>query len=430
MPPADFPSRVTPPVPQARTSVAWNGIVRVLLAAALLAVCWSIVTDPALQWDFRLLYASANAWAHGNNPYDPAVLAPVTHDQTIAYSYPPDTLGVFRVFNALDLHAASHIYLLLQLGLVAALYACWQRFFLAREDRGSAWFAAFCFFGLGGALTVDLRAGNISLLEQTLLWLGLAAHLRGRQGWFCVLLWLAASFKLTLLAFSGLLLIGPVRQWGKFACLWAAMVGRLILNYVFSPTLFFDFVHGLTRLSTNPQEGGKNNPSTPEFLKELVRFSVGPDDEGLARIVALVLYALAAVAVLTLTWRAWRAFGRRWPVDHADGERGVLLVCLYAAAYGLLVPRLKDYSCILLLLPVWRMAKFSLAGKRDAWLALIFAACLSNYSEWFGVYAAYVFLWRYQALALTFAAWALFVHETLTLPAAGEGPLSPPAASP
>lgn len=423
MPPADPPPRASP--------VAWGGIVRALLVAALLAVCWSIVSDPVLQWDFRLLYASAKAWAHGDNPYDPAVLAPVLHDPTIAYSYPPDTLGIFRVFNALDAGAASRVYLLLQLGLVAALYACWQRFFLAREDRDSPWFAAFCFFGLGGALTIDLRAGNISLLEQTLLWLGLAAYLRGRKGWFCVLLWLAASFKLTLLAFSGLLLVEPPRQWGKFACLWAAMAGRLALDYLFSPALLLGFVHGLTRMSTNPQEGGKNNPSMPEFLKDLMRFSLGADDEGLVRIVATVLYALVAVAVLALTWRAWRAINRRWPgaEGNVDGERGVLLVCLYAAAYGLLIPRLKDYSCILLLLPVWRLAKFSLAGKRDAWLALIAAACLSNFSAWFGVYAAYVFLWRYQALAVTFAAWALFVHETLTLsPPPDAGEISPPAA--
>lgn len=407
MPPTDPPPRAV--------SVAWGGIVRVLLAVALLAVCRSIVSDPVLQWDFRLLYASATAWAHGGNPYDPSVLAPVTHDQTIAYSYPPDTLGVFRVFNALEASTASRVYLLFQLALVAALYACWQRFFLAREDRGSPWFAAFCFFGLGGALTVDLRAGNISLLEQTLLWLGLAAYLRGRSGWFCVLLWLAASFKLTLLAFSGLLLIGPTRQWGKFAGLWVAMAGRLALDYLFSPALFLGFLHALTRMRANPNEGGKNNPSMPEFLKDAVRFSVGPDEEGQVRMAAMVLYALVAVAVLVVTWRAWRAINRRWPdAESSDGgERGVLLVCLYAAAYGLLVPRLKDYSCILLLLPVWRMAKFSLAGKRDAWLALIFAACLSNYSDWFGVYAAYVFLWRYQALALTFAAWALFVREIL-----------------
>ena len=392
---------------------------RALLIVALLAVCWSIVSDPALQWDFRLLYVSAQAWAHGVSPYDSAILGPILHDPTIAYSYPPDTLGVFRVFTALDLRTASRVYLLLQLSLVAALYACWQRFFLAREDRGSPWFAAFCFFGLGGALTIDLRAGNVSLFEQTLLWLGLAAYLRGRPGWFGVLLWLASSFKLTLLAFSGLLLVGPIRQWGKFTCLWMAMGGRLALDYLFSPVLFLGFVHGLTRMSANPNEGGKNNPSMPEFLKDVVRFSIGPDEEGQVRVISLVLYALVAIVVLALTWRTWRAINRRSPEDGNNddsGERGVLVVCLYAAAYGLLVPRLKDYSCILLLLPIWRLAKFSLAGKRDAWLAVIAVACLSNFSAWFGVYAAYVFLWRYQALAVTFVAWALFVREILIAP--------------
>ena len=362
MPPADTLPRAAP--------VAWGGIVRVLLAAALLAVCWSIVSDPALNGISACCTFPRRRGRTGSTLMIPPFSARSCMTRPSLISYPPDTLGVFRVFNALDLHTASRVYLSLQLALAASLYACWQRFFLAREDRGSPWFAAFCFFGLGGALTIDLRAGNVSLVEQTLLWLGLAAWLRGRNGWFCVLLWLAASFKLTLLAFSGLLLLGPVRQWGKFAGLWAAMAGRLALDYLFSPALFLGFIQGLTRMSTNPNEGGKNNPSMPEFLKDVVRFSIGPDDEGRVRVISLILYALVAVAVLVLTWRAWRAINRRWP---DDGERGVLLVCLYAAAYGLIVPRLKDYSCILLLLPVWRMAKFSLAGKRDAWLALIAA---------------------------------------------------------
>ena len=176
--------------------------------------------------------------------------------------------------------------------------------------------------------------------------------------------------------------------------------------------MFLGFIHGISRMNANPNEGGKNNPSMPEFLKDLVRFAIGTDDEGQVRAVAMTLYALAAIAILALTCRAWRAIERqRYSGDDNNHERGVLLICLYAAAYGLLVPRLKDYSCILLLLPVWQLAKFSLAGKRDAWLAVIFAACLSNFSFWFGVHAAYVFLWRYEALAMTFAAWALFVRE-------------------
>ena len=395
-----------------------------LLALCLAGACWSILADRALQLDFQVFYASAVAWGRGLNPYVPGVpgrILPVP--DYMPFIYPPDTLPLFRAFTLLPLGAARAVFLVLQLVLAASLFRQWSRVFLEPGDRANPWFAAFCLFGLGSTFLMDLRAGNISLLEQALLWTGLAAYLRGQTGAFCGWLLAAAAFKWTLLGFSVLLLVdGPAarRQPRWFILVWAVMAVRMALDYVASPALFGGYVHALALFSGVP-DTRTGNPSTLEFLRDLVRYNLG---DGAIHDLPWLLPAsyLAAVAgVGIFSWRAWRTLRAR--PDGDASRRGVLLVCLAVLAYGLAVPRLKDYSYILLLVPVWMAAKTALAGRRDAWLAVVVIACVAARSPFGPLGAAYAFLWHYQALMVAYAAWALLVWHI-----AGADRVTPPAA--
>ena len=383
-------------------------VVYVLLAVALAGACGSILADRALQLDFQVFYASAEAWHRGLNPYVPGTpgrILPVP--DYVPFIYPPDTLPLFRVFTLLPLGVAEHVFLALKLVLAGWLFRGWSRVFLEPEDRANPWFAAFCLFGLGSAFLMDLRAGNLSLLEQAFLWTGLAAYLRGRTGAFCVWLLLAAAFKLTLLGFSLLLLLdGPAarRQPRQFALVWAAMAGRMALDYLASPALFDGYVRALVLFSGVPDTRA-GNPSTLEFLRDLLRYNLGDGAIHDFPFLLPALYLAAMAGVGFISWRAWQTLRAQPNTSY----RGVMLVCLAVLAYGLAVPRLKDYSYILLLVPVWTALKTALAGRRDAWLAVVVIACVAARSPFGPLGAAYAFLWHYQALMVAYAAWGLLV---------------------
>ena len=412
---------MSPPVPIAPApgrGVAWGNVIRLLLALALVGCCWSVTGYPDQRQDFLLRYQCVRLWMHGGNPYDPHAIAQFfTRYADNAYVYPPDTLWLFGVFNLLPYPVAALVYLALQLVLAGAVYFCWQRFFLPRGERDSAWFAAFCFFGLRNAVSVDLLTGNISLVEQAFLWFGLAAYLRGRYGWFCVLLFVAGAFKLTLLGFSALLLAAPVRQWGKFVLFWSVLAVRLALGAFFSPVMFANFVHGMRRLSANALEDGSNNPSVRKCLEEIAQYALVLDD-GPARVFVLIAQVLIGAAVVWFSWQAWQVIRQRTAADAGGGgggdpdASGVLTVCLFTVVYALLVPRLKDYSCIVLLLPLWRLARVSFHGRFGTWMAVIALGCLCDHSPWPLLSSVYWFLWRYQAIMLAFVVWVAFVRVT------------------
>ncbi len=384
-------------------------VANVLLLVFLLWSLRTILTTPEMQGDVQLRYHAARVWHDGLNPYDPAVLSRAAGEEfDTAYIYPPDTLPFYDVFAWFGPGGVRFAYLGFQMALFAALLVCWQRFFLEPGDRFHPLFFVLCLAGFSNSLLTDLRVGNISLLEQVLLWWGLAAWLRGRYTLFAVLLFLASACKLTPLAFSVLLLLPPARRWGLFAGVSLAMAARLGLDRWLSPVLFHDFTSALVGGFGGAHDGGRNNPCAIELLKSLAPLfdpSLGED-----RIAAVVrpFYLVLIVVVLGTSFLAWRAICRRPPDGTAnppDDSRGLRLIFLVCLAYTLTVPRMKDYSYILLLPVAWRVGKWTLARHPQASLGFVLLACLTNYSYFDSLQTLYGLLWDYLPYAIAAAAW-------------------------
>lgn len=371
-----------------------------------------ILTNPEWQADARLRHYIAVTWQAGLNPYDPAAVSQVAGEQfNTAYVYPPDVLPLCGLFSGFGLGAVRPLYLGFQLVLLGALLVCWGRFFLDAEDRVSPLFFLLCLLGLNGTLFYELRSGNISLLEQVLLWWGLAAWLRGRHGLFAVLLWLAAACKLTPLAFSVLLLLPPVRRWGLFAAVWLTMFLRLGLDWLCSPRLFGFFVQSLGSTASSQYDVGRNNPCLQEVLRDVFLMCDPTLDRQELNQAMLPVYAVLVLVVFAVSWLAWRAICRRQSGD-MRGRQLVFLTCL---AYALTVPRMKDYSYLLLLPVVWQVGKWFLARDPRAWLLFPVGLCLANYSPFSPVAIPMTFLWLYLPYAAALAAWGLLVHAAFTV---------------
>lgn len=315
---------------------AGGGLALLVAAACALLFVADIWRGPFhLQWDFHTYYHASAAQAAGLDPYDPASISQVSNKRwTPAFLYPPLTLHLFSVFRGLDYPVAARVWLVLKLVLAGVMVLQWHRLF-ARLVPGAV-FAVFLCFALGATFAWDLKAGNISIVEQFLLWTAFGCLLRDRPRAFCALLLAASLFKLTFLAFLPLLLLfDQERKWQCLGVTTAAMAAYLLANHLAAPDQFARYVRQAVTMN---DLGNRHNAGLLAFLKDV---SGGGGQAPLVAYATIVLSVVALVARRLVT---------AWPTLAADRP---LAICLACALYAALMPRMKSYSFIILVLPVF-----------------------------------------------------------------------------
>ena len=197
-----------------------------------------VINRTNFQWDFKKDYYAALAFRTGENPYDVKTLAKLSGGQ---YSYPPLTLYAFVPFTYVNFETANLWYFHIKLMILFLLLMAWSRYFL--HEKTNLTFALFSLFAFNSTLYLDIRSGNINLLEQLLLWAAFYAFVSARHIWFCILLVLASVFKIQPLLFIGLLFFPYERKNGKLiAGTILFFAGYLLLSYILYPGLFAHFV--------------------------------------------------------------------------------------------------------------------------------------------------------------------------------------------
>ncbi|NQT39415.1 MAG: DUF2029 domain-containing protein [Planctomycetes bacterium] len=300
----------------------------VLLAALLVAlVAWD--TDRR-QWDFKIYYHAATVHAAGSNPYD----APAA-DVDLHYVYPPLSLYVFRPFTLLQPSTAYHVFLALKCAAALVLLWIWQRYFL-REDRGPI-FWLFALLAFHSAVGCDLVAGNISIFEQLALWTAFACFLDDRPLPFCGLIVAVALFKITPIVFLVLLPLSTIRRrWAWLGGSLAIFVAVLAVQYMATPQLLADFWRNASALD----ERGAINPATLAAVRDVTERLALPSATAWAAWIVLV------TGVAATSWLAWRKLRTEKFADQRQ-----LLLFLTCLSLVLVMPRMKNYSYILLIVP-------------------------------------------------------------------------------
>lgn len=319
----------------------------VVVAALLLALCAGFfMRTKRLQWDLKVYLLCSRTLASGGDPY---ASMPVLDDVSYQCLYPPLATDLYRPFaaasDAWGHETGERLWAALKVLSLFLMLWVWRRWVLRPgPDLPRVLFAAVAY---GTPFWSDFRSGNASSFEHLVLWGGLAAFVAGKDFLFASLIAVAAQPKLLPVAFLPLLLVHAKPRWRVFLGGCVLALALFALNEAVHPGLLKGFFRQLADPSQPWRyERGPNNCSVVGFLQHVLETAWG--DRRLAASWAMRLDVLWAAAVVSLTGLSLRRILKDGGGEE-DKRRRVMM--LFIAAYALVVPRLKDYSFLLLIPP-------------------------------------------------------------------------------
>ncbi len=376
---------------------AWRRAAWAALALLALAVVLAVAVRPErFQWDFRTYWLAARVQAEGGNPYDPASLARLAGEPIeLPFLYPPATLSLFGMFARLPYPSAYAAWLVFKLAALAALLVLWRHRLPPVLDPLAL--AAAALLGFGAAAVWDLQSGNVSALEQLLLWGALACFIAGRALGFGLLLAAAAVPKMAPLALLPLAWWLPASRARRLAVLAGApaLCGALLLG---PSGLRAEWLAALAGQAAAPLPTGPVNPSALALIGEAAARAAGGPGRQTPLVAALFAAYAALIAAISLP--ALRRLARA-------GDRAALAAAALIV-YSLLSPRFMIYAYISVV-PAVLLLWHRLAAGRDARAALLALLCLPGVARLplgLGTAADH-----YGPLLLNLAAWLLYVHQ-------------------
>lgn len=383
-------------------------VVGIGLLYALILIGSTLVLPESYQWDFRTYYYAGKAHAQGLNPYSPEDLQTIAGgNQLLKFVYPPATLAVFRPLAALPYETAYYVWLVLKLIAAGALLFIWRCYLF--KDEPPIPLALFSLLSFGSTIAIDFLAGNVSLIEQALLWTGIACLLTRCPMLFAALTVAASMFKLTPIVFLLLLpAIGVRNAWRHLSAALAAFVGLLGAQYALMPvdwSRFWVAASGIT-------EGGmQGNPSTLSFVNDVLARISSWLDSGAWQGVAIGVYALLGITILAVTFTAWQRW--RYAGGQIPGGDRLVPIFLFTATYAITAPRFKSYSFILVLPAAFYVIRR--IGHKPMFYALIALLLLTVHTPLpvrLPTQDVINIFWLYYPLLLAVFVWAVLVQGT------------------
>ena len=324
------------------------------LAALFVGVAFRVDTVKT-QWDLKVYMECSRALASGGDPYTTYPLFNGDHFQCL---YPPLIMDLYRPFNfvstKLNGDEGERLWAVLKvLSMVLMLWLWRERILRPGHDLRRLVFAGIAY---GSPFWSDFRAGNAGSFEHVIIWAAFAAFIAERDLLFAVLIAAAAQPKLLPLAFLPLLLAKSKPNARSFAIGGVLSVAAFSLNELIHPGLLKEFFHQLG----DPHqpwhyERGPNNCAFVGLIQHVLetawhdrRLEMTWYDRGRAMHWAMRVNAVWSIGIASAT--AW-SLNNLWRGPGAEKDKRRAAVMLYAAAYALMAPRLKDYSFLLLIPP-------------------------------------------------------------------------------
>jgi hypothetical protein len=317
----------------------------VSLAALIVAVAFRVDTKKT-QWDLKVYMECSRTLAAGSDPYKSRPLFNGDHFQCL---YPPLIMDLYRPFNVITSQLGEGVgerfwAVLKVLSMVLILWLWRDSILTPGRDLRRLLFAAVAY---GSPFWSDFRAGNAGSFEHLILWGALAAFIAERDLLFAALVAAAAQPKLLPLAFLPLVIVKPRPNAKAFVFGGMLAAAAFGLNELFHPGLLREF---FAQLADPNQpwhyERGPNNCAFVGLVQHALETAWHDRPLAMAWAMRVNMAWSAGIAAAT----AW-SLSVLWRGGGTEKDKRRRSVMLYAAAYALVAPRLKDYSFLLLIPP-------------------------------------------------------------------------------
>lgn len=370
-----------------------------------------VATNPGFQWDLKMYHSAVNVFFDGGNYYNFELLK--EKGSKLPFGYSPYGIYFLLFLGMLSFQKAALLWLGLKVGILIVLFFIWEKIFYDYFDERNSW-VLFCLFLLWSlrafnrTIYIDLKAGNISILEEFLIWSGMLFLLyRGRYLLFGLCLLVASFFKLLPIVLIGFVLVvgigkmkDKIKQLG-IICLISLIiwgVGILIMPFEFRE--WFNF---LRLISFMPGERGIINPAILPFIREIIGYS--------GKAYELILYFLWVLIVFFISFFVSKHILKR---DFSSLKKKKYLFFLWCLVYPIIMPRFKDYTFIFLL-PVFYYSLLEIVKKDKRRVLKVIAVFLLSFSFFvLGSGGKGIVALDYWTLLITITSWitfAVFIME-------------------
>ena len=376
----------------------------------MLYLCWvvaQIALDPIFhktggmidldgpQNDFLAYYTHAKDYAAGGNLYSDAYLK--LHR---GYQYPPHSLWFFWLFTLMKIGTAYYLFLFLKCMLLVWLMYLWRAKFIGEDC--DALFFIFCILAYNSALFHDIMVGNVTVMEQCVLWSAFYSYLRKKLIPFCVLIVFLASWRIAEVYFLILLLFSTdKKRYLYMVRSFVALALIIFFSFLKNPDVYASSVKVICSYLVGHGEG-PGCPSSYYFLKNL--FGMLAQKTGLVVPQPIVwgFYMGIVVMVISLTYQT--------SIRVRDANEGSDLAKIYiylnCLTYVLILPHISEYWYVILIVPTYYVIKH--ATQVSAYIPLFILASLSIEGIGFCVGISGL-MWNYHSLLIAYAMWGIFI---------------------
>jgi hypothetical protein len=306
----------------------------------------AIREDPTAGWDYYVFAGAIQSFAHGQNPYILANVNQYVGENTggnLPFTYPPHTLYFFWLLDLFFIfHSIVIYYILLVVLLIISGYL------LLRIDQKPHYLFLITLLVTGFMGTAwNFGTGNKDIFFLFLFAIIFMLLLKEKYWHSSIIMGLAAGISLITAPFVALYLAvrRPPLERLTYIFLSGGVVAALfVVSYCVNPTYLVSYIGTLERNSTSPMYdvGGFNTPTPFLMFWDLLK---GVNLEGVLPVaivscgyIGLILYA------------TWNYCGK-------NRENTLQIYSVVMLAIFMILPRIKPYDFILLVIPLYFLFK-------------------------------------------------------------------------
>ncbi len=380
-----------------------NKIALIVSVIAALLVTVLFIRFGERQWDFKVYYFGAQAQTLGLSAYSASTIQKLSGSTLdLYYLYPPLTLYLFYPFLLIPYSVALILYVIAKGFMFIVFLLVWRKLL---PPSSTILFCLFCLLSFNGCLYLDFVSGNISLVEQTMISIACYCYVTRRFSLFCIFILLASIFKILPLSFLFLLILSKEKNRYTLLSLSFVLFGLYCgLSYLIQPEQCREWIQTVGYIASLDGRG-IYNPSLFSLSKEIVSlFRANPVDVH-SSIIAFILYVLLALSLLLVS----QLLSRRYFISSKENPERIFII-LACFLYILLLPRLKDYSFVLILGPAF-YTLIKVQSNKIKLLLLGGALVFFNYMTIPGLSLFTAVVLPYYPLLITALFWLVLLYE-------------------